>query len=329
MQSASQPRRSAKVVNTRFNDLRAVPPISSIIRLPRNIQETLEVGARALLNPRNGPKIDFTRPPGEAALLPPDSLSWRVFKNPIALLIGGVAAVILELAEPAVRTGIWEHSSFRKDPMRRLQRTGLAAMVTVYGARSIAEPMIARVVQMHSKVAGQTPCGTPYCANDARLLSWVQATASFGFAQAYSRYVRPLNREQFDVFYAESASASKLYGALEAPVSNAELETLFRSMQCRLNPSPIIFEFLHIMRTTPGFPNPLAWMQGMLVRAAVEVIPDWIREALGLTRLYGLAAPERWIVETAGSLADRIILSAGPAAQSCMRLGLPATHLYT
>jgi uncharacterized protein (DUF2236 family) len=305
-----------------------VHPNSSIIRLPRNMQNRLEIGARALLNPKSGPTIDFNRPVGEGALLPPDSLSWRICKNPIALLIGGVAAVILELAEPAVRTAIWEHSSFRNDPMRRLQRTGLAAMVTVYGARSIAEPMIARVVQMHSKVAGETPCGTPYSANDARLLSWVQATAAFGFAEAYSRYVRPLNREEFDVLYSEGGSASKLYGAIEAPTSNAELQTLFGSMQGRLKPSPIIFEFLHIMRTTPGFPIPLCWMQGMLVRAAVEIIPDWIRECLGLTRHYGLGAAERWIVELAGSLADRVILSAGPAAQSCVRLGLPAAHLY-
>ncbi len=292
------------------------------------MQSGLEAGIRALLNSKNGARIDFARPLGEGALLPPDSLSWRIFKNPIGLLIGGVAAVILELAEPAVRTGIWEHSSFRKDPMRRLQRTGLAAMVTVYGARSIAEPMIARVVQLHSKVAGETPCGTPYSANDARLLSWVQATATFGFAEAYSRYVRPLNREEFDVLYREGGSASKLYGAIEAPRSNAELQTLFGRMQGRLNASPIILEFLQIMRTTPGFPKPLCWMQGMLVRAAVEIVPDWIRECLGLTHQYGLRPAERWIVELAGALSDRVVLSEGPAAQSCMRLGLPRMHLY-
>jgi uncharacterized protein (DUF2236 family) len=305
-----------------------VRPNSSIIRLPRNLQERLEVGTRALLSPNNGPDIDFSRPLGEGALLPPDSLSWRIFKNPIALLIGGVAAVILELAEPAVRTGIWEHSSFRSNPMRRLQRTGLAAMVTVYGARSIAEPMIARVVQLHSKVAGKTSCGTPYSANDPHLLSWVQATAAFGFAEAYSRYVRALNREEFDALYREGGSASRLYGAIETPMSSAELQTLFGSMQGRLEPSPIIFEFLRIMRTTPGFPNPLRWMQGMLVRAAVEIIPEWIRECLGLTRQHGLGPTERWIVRLTGSLADRVILSASPAAQSCVRLGLPRTHLY-
>src|ERR1700730_14909950 len=165
-----------------------------IIRLPRSVQLSRESTAQALLQPPGGRRIDFTRPVGEAALVAPDSTSWRIFKNPIALLIGGLAAVILELAEPAVRTGIWEHSSFRKDILGRLQRTGLAAMVTVYGARSAAEPMIAEVVRMHAKIAGHTPAGVPYSAGDVRLLSWVQATAAFGFAQAYSCYVNPLTR---------------------------------------------------------------------------------------------------------------------------------------
>src|ERR1700677_5269925 len=134
-------------------------PNSSIIRLPWSLQRRLDAAAGAFLNPRQGPAIDFSKPPGEAALVGPHSVSWRIFKNPIALFVGGLAAVILELAEPAVRTGVWEHSSFRTDPVRRLQRTGLAAMVTVYGARSIAEPMIARVVRMHARVAGETACG--------------------------------------------------------------------------------------------------------------------------------------------------------------------------
>ena len=55
----------------------------------------------------------------------------------------------MELAEPRVRTGVWEHTTFRIDPIRRLQRTGLAAMMTIYSARGTAEAMIARVRWMH------------------------------------------------------------------------------------------------------------------------------------------------------------------------------------
>jgi uncharacterized protein (DUF2236 family) len=303
-------------------------PSSSIIRLPRSLQRRLDAAACALLNPQNGRTIDFARPLGEAALFPPDSLSWRIFKNPVALLVGGIAAVILELAEPGVRTGVWEHSSFRKDPIGRLQRTGLAAMVTVYGARSIAEPMIARVVRMHAKVAGETPGGVPYSAGDAQLLAWVQATAAFGFSEAYNRYVDPLSEEEFDAVYREGAPVYQLYGALDAPRSDAERRALFDSMRGRLEPSPVIFQFLEIMRETPAFPRPLLWMQPMLVRAAVEMIPDWMRECLGLTEFYGLNPRERWIVNLAGRLSNRIVLAESPAAQSCLRLGLPATHLY-
>jgi uncharacterized protein (DUF2236 family) len=301
----------------------------AVLRLPRSLQQRLEAATNAFLNLQHGRTVDFTGPLGEEALLPSDSVSWRVCKNPLALFIGGVAAVILELAEPAVRAGIWEHSSFRINPVARLQRTGLAAMATVYGARSISVPMIAGVVRMHERVAGTTAAGVPYSASDSQLLNWVHATAAFGFAQAYGRYVEPLSHAECDALYGEGAPASRLYGALGAPRSSAELNLLFRSMGARLEPSPTIFEFLRIMSGTQAFPRPLAWMQGMLVRAAVELIPDWIRERLGLTGRHGLSVREQWIVRLAGVVSDRVVLAQSPAVQSCVRLGLQAAHLYT
>ena len=81
--------------------------------------------------------------------------------------------MIMELAEPRVRTGVWEHTTFRLNPIKRLRRTGHAAMVTIYGARSTAEAMIAGVRRVHDKIAGTTPSGEPYCANDPELLNWV------------------------------------------------------------------------------------------------------------------------------------------------------------
>ncbi len=302
-------------------------PSSSIIRLPWSLQRRLDAAAGAFLNPPKA-KADFTRPAGEEALVGPNSVSWRIFKNPIALYIGGLAAVILELAEPAVRTGVWEHSSFRKDPVGRLQRTALAAMVTVYGAGSTARSMIAGVVRMHAKVAGKTPAGMPYSAGDARLLAWVHATAAFGIAEAYRHYVEPLSRAELDAFYREGAPVAKLYGALDSPASDAQRQALFDSMRGRLEPSPIVFQFLQIMRDAPAFPRPLRWMQRILGRAAVEMIPDAIRECLGLDESYGLRRHETWIVKLAGAASNRIVLPQSPAAQACVRLGLPSTHLY-
>lgn len=255
-------------------------------------------------------------------------MSWRVFKNPVALFVGGVAAVILELADPAVRTGVWEHSSFRNDPRRRLQRTGLAAMVTVYGARSQAEAMIAGVVRLHDRVQGLTPGGEAYRANDAGLLTWVQATAGFGFAEAYHRYVRPLQDDEFDRYYAEGSPAARLYGALDAPASKAALAALFESRRARLEPSPIVFEFLDIMRRAPVFPWQLRPLQRLLVRAAIAVVPGWVRERLGLGAQYDLSGWQAALVRQAGALSDRILLRSSPAVQSCRRLGLPDDYLH-
>jgi uncharacterized protein (DUF2236 family) len=145
------------------------------IVLPWPVRSDLEAATRALFDLGDQFSADFLRPAGEAALVSPDSVSWRVFKNPLSLSIGSVAAVILELAEPRVRTGVWEHTTFRTDPIRRLRRTGLAATVTIYGARGNAEAMIARIRRMHDRVAGLTPAGEIYRANDPELLNWLQA----------------------------------------------------------------------------------------------------------------------------------------------------------
>jgi uncharacterized protein (DUF2236 family) len=286
----------------------------------------LEAATRALFDLNDQSFADFLRPVGEAALVSPDSVSWRVFKNPLSLFVGGIAAVIMELAEPRVRTGVWEHTTFRVDPIRRLRRTGLAAMVTIYGARGKAEVMIARVRRMHDRVAGSTPAGKDYRANDPELLNWVQGTAAYGFLQAYHAYVRPLSELERDCYYAEGILAASLYGA-EASRSQAALEMRFKAMSNRLERSDILFEFLAIMRSAPILPFPLRPVQRLLIRAAVDLTPHWLQTIVGLTER-GLDAWEAGVVRQIGALADRLVLETNPAVQACRRMRLPANYLY-
>src|SRR5277367_2500073 len=98
-----------------------------------------------------------------------------------------------------------------------------------------------------------------FCANDSSLLKWVHATASFSFAQAYSRYVAPLSSAEMSAWYLEGVPVSRLYGALDAPSTENELRQLFDSASERLERSAIIFEFLEIMRDAPAFPARLRW----------------------------------------------------------------------
>jgi uncharacterized protein (DUF2236 family) len=297
------------------------------LSLPPLLHRRIEHAVARLYEPAGREHEDFTQPAGEAALTAPDSVSWTVFKNPVVLFIGGVAAVVLELAEPRVRTGVWEHSAFREQPLERLRRTALATVVTVYGARSRAEAMIARVTRLHERVAGTTPRGDRYAAMDPELLTWVQATAAFGFLQAYHTFVRPLGDDERDRFYAEGQAAARLYGATDAPASRAALDALFAAMRDRLEPSDIVHEFLDIVRRMPAVALPLRPVQGLLLRAAVDIVPPWARERLGLQH-WRLAPWQRGLVRRLAAGADRLLLRSSAAVQSCRRLALREDYLY-
>src|SRR5262249_15495050 len=301
--------------------------VTTPIVLPWPLQSSLEAIARVLLEPGDRAHIDVSRPVGEAALHWPEAVAGRVFKTPLALSIGAVTAVTMELAAPRVRTRVWEHTTFRLEPIRRLRRTGLAAMVTIYGARSTAEPMIARIRRMHEMIAGTTASGETYRANDSELLNWVQGTAAYGFLQAYHMYVQPLSSSERDRYYAEGVPAASLYGATGAPTSEVELEMSFHAMAGRLERSDIVLEFLTIMRSAPILPLLLRPAQDLLLRAGVDLTPNWVRTILGLNG-HGLHPWEAEVIRQAGALADRLVLASNPAVQACRRMRLPADYLY-
>jgi uncharacterized protein (DUF2236 family) len=199
-------------------------------------------------------------------------------------------------------------------------------MITIYSARGTAEAMIAGVRQMHDSVAGSTPAGKVYRANDPELLDWVQSTAAYGFLQAYHSYVRPLSDSERDRYYAEGTLAASLYGA-SAPTSEAALEMRFEAMANQLERSDILFEFLAMMRSAPILPLLLRPLQPLLVRAAIELTPHWLRTIMGLTD-HGLNALEAGVVRQIGEFADRVVLETNPAVQACRRMRLPANYLY-
>jgi uncharacterized protein (DUF2236 family) len=273
------------------------------------------------------PEFDFTAPRGEPAIVPPDSISWRVFSNPVALYIGGIAAVLLELGEPRVRTGVWQFSSFRRDPRQRMRRTGLGAMITVFGARSQFERYAAYVNGLHAEVAGTTECGRRFRADDPELLLWVQATAAFAFSEAYGAFVRPLDEAQRDRFYAEAAIGARFYGVAEPPGSAAALADVFARFADALEPSSAVGEFLHIMRTAALLPGPLRPLQRLITRAAIELVPGELRARIGIAGERRLSRPERALLRAAARSAASVHLPDTPWAQACRRLGLPADYL--
>jgi uncharacterized protein (DUF2236 family) len=296
--------------------------------LPPVLQRRLDAAAARFMQPTGRPVIDFSHPAGEPALVGSDSVCWQVFRNPVSLFMGGIAAVVLELAEPRVRSGVWEHTSFRERPVERLQGTGVAALAGVFAPRSASRAMIAGVRRLHGRVTGVTPDGVPYRAEDPELLRWVHATASFGFVEAFERYVAPLGAADRDRFFAEGTAIAALYGVEDAPTSQRAMDACFAAMAPGLEPSPIIGEFLRIIGDAPLLPRALSPVQRSLVRAAVALVPPELASRLTLPPQWRPRPWDRKVATTAARCAQRLIFLEGPAVQACRRLGRPDDHLH-
>ena len=275
-----------------------------------------------------GWKVDYLNPPGEPAFAGPDSVSWQVFKNPVALAIGGVAAVLLEFADARIRSGVWDHSVFKTDPIGRSKRTGVAAMVGVYGPQSAARRVIQGVTNMHARVQGQTPSGESYKALDVDLLDWVSATASFGFLTAYDRFVKPVSDADKKRFFEEGVPVARLYGVQNPIRSLEDFDAMMQPLLPRFEPHPINTEFLDIMcsgRAAPGVPKGL---QSALVHAAVSILPPAVRERLELGREYDLHWKGEMTVKLMAKTAESLPDLSSPAAHASERLGLPRSFLW-
>jgi uncharacterized protein (DUF2236 family) len=275
-----------------------------------------------------GWKVDYTSPPGEPAFSAPDSISWQVFKNPVALAVGGICAVLLEFADARIRSGVWDHSVFKTDPIGRSKRTGIAAMVGVYGPQTAARRVIQGVTNMHARVSGETPSGEAYRALEPELLDWVSATAGYGFLMAYDRFVRPLSDAEKVRFFAEGEAVARLYGVQQPIRSVDDFNAMLERLLPRFEPHPINTEFLGIMksgRAAPGVPKGL---QSAIVNAAVDILPLAVRRRLGLGADYDLSPAGRFAVKTMARIAEKVPDTLGPPAQACQRLGLPRSFLW-
>ncbi len=275
-----------------------------------------------------GWKIDFAHPAGEPAYLHPGSVAWRIHKNPVAIGIGGVAAVLLEFADPRIRSGVWDHSIYKVDPIGRSRRTGVAAMVGVYGPRRAARRVIQGITNMHAKVAGQTPGGEAYRALDPELLDWVAATASFGFLTAYDRFVAPISDADKARFFREGEAVARLYGVQVTPKSSTEFLAMMRNLQHRFEPHPIVEEFLAIIQSGKAAPNIPRFLHRAVARGAVSILPPVVRQKLALGRAFDLTVLDHLALRAAGALADRVMDAKSAPCQASLRLGLPADFLY-
>ncbi len=217
-------------------------------------------------------------------LFGPSSVLWRVHGDVTTMMVGGVAALLLQMLHPAVLAGVWDHSNFRHDMLGRLRRTARFIALTSYGRRDEAEAAIQRVRDVHLAVRGTLPDGTPYSADDPRLLAWVHVTEAISFLDAWIRYGEPdMTMADQDRYFAEMARIAEALGADPVPRTRGEAELLVREMRGDLTVTARTREVSRlVLGQRPPSLSALP-IQAMTFQAAVDLLPGWAREMHGLS----------------------------------------------
>lgn len=150
---------------------------------------------------------------------PPESVIRRIGNSPLTPLLGGGAAVLLQVAHPLVAAGVVQHSDYRHDLWRRLGRTLQALYLITYGSRAEADRAAEAVRIVHARVHGTTdvqlgrfPPGTAYSAFDPELMLWVHTTLVEASLTVYQRFVQTLSHDEQERYYREMLLVARLFG---------------------------------------------------------------------------------------------------------------------
>ena len=218
-----------------------------------------------------------------AGLFGPDSVAWRVHGDVTTMMVGGIAALLLQMLHPAVLAGVWDHSDFRKDMHGRLRRTARFIAVTTYGGRNEAEAAIAHVRRVHEVVTGVVPGGRAYAASDPELLTWVHITETLSFLDAWIRYAEPgMTMADQNRYFAEVAVVAERLGVGDVPRSRAEVLDRIGTMRSQLRADARTREVARLILRPPR-PSLDAVPLTLMQRAAVDLLPGWARRMHRLT----------------------------------------------
>ena len=258
--------------------LRLLDEVTTPFRLDiaRDMRRSLGVPERPVR-----PSID----PAEA-FLRPGSIARRVHSDLSSMVIGGLAALFLQMLHPLAMAGVADHSNYRDDPIGRLRRTANFVGFTTFGSVDEAHAAIEQVKTVHHHVRGTAPDGRPYSASDPELVTWVHVAEVWCFLESARRFgdVR-LGPGDADRYFAETAEVAYELGAEWVPRSEEEVDAYFKRIRPELYAGAQAKAARNwLIRGVARSPEDRL-VYGVLVSGAVGLLPGWARRELGLPRV--------------------------------------------
>ena len=272
--------------------------------LTRPVRQAIASEVTAIFNDRSRGEQPVVR--STDGLFGPRSVVWRVHGDVTTMMVGGVAALLLQMLHPAVLAGVWDHSNFRQDMLGRLRRTARFISITSYAGRQEAEAAIAHVRSIHRRIGGTLPDGAPYSASEPKLLAWVHATETVSFLDAWMEYGEPrMTMADQDRYFAEMARIALPLGADPVPTRRADMMRFITRMRRELTADARTREVAALILGRHPDNRATDPLQALGFQAAIDLLPPWARKmhglrGSGLTRplvqagTYGIARTLRW-----------------------------------
>lgn len=218
----------------------------------------------------------------DLGLLSRDSVARRTNREAF-LLLGGTAALLLQLAHPLVAAGVAEHSDFRRDHLGRLLRTLNTTLAVVFGTTPQARAGLRRIDHRHMTVRGTTAHGHSYDARDPALVVWVQVTLVLTSLRLYELVRGRLSDADRESYWAEACSVATELGATSAALP-ATYDALIRYERHMLVSEVIpdanaVAIARVVVRPFRWMPEPLYWPSDAFTAG---LLPPSVRLAFGL-----------------------------------------------
>lgn len=236
--------------------------------------------------------------PGPRWFAPTDPI-WRVHSD-ASMFPAGITALLLQSLHPSAMAGVAGHSGYRGDPWGRLQRTSHYLATTTFGTIEHAQEAITTVRSVHERVRGKDAEGRSYRASDPALLRWVHIAEAWSFLTGHQRHgALPLTPQEADTYVAQSAVSAAALGATDLPMTVVELDAALATARCDLQATPAARDAAVFLLREPPLPRGARPGYQLLALGAVDLLPDWAREELGLPRRRGAGA--------AGAVGTRLV----------------------
>lgn len=256
---------------------------------------------------------------GDPGWFGPGSAAWKVQAD-TSMFVAGIAAFALQLLHPLALAGVVDHSSFSKDFVGRVQRTGEFVQGVTFGSGAEAARRCAQVRGVHRRVKGVAPDGRTYDAADPGLLSWVHLGEYLAIAAAYRRFgALSLSAEELDRYVAETVVVAEALDVPSPPTTWAELDAALQGHRPALAVNEQTMAALRFLARPPGLPTAARPLWRTAWAGAVACLPPWAR------RLLHVADPSpvelvacRAMVRSLGALAGK----PPPLVAAEARLGL-------